>query len=366
LQNFRARFYDEDLFRFYAMDPAGQFKSPYAFSGNSPMMYVDPSGKIAFLPILIGAAIGGLINLGTQAYMASASGRSFSVFDGFVAFGIGAVAGGVGVATGGFAFAAAGGAAGGGGGFVAGAASGMAGYLASSPIQITGNALYFDNPIPTPGQFLTGLATSGLGGGLINGTIAAWNGKSFWNGVSEITSSVPTISNTTMAQAESGIRQQSREILPDENLSLPTLEPSPTALPKTTGINGDLPPIATLKKTVVGEKTIIEFVYSGKTSSNVLLNTKQQLQSKFNHAKAFGVMGNPNKVNVAKFSAALNQHINSEGVQIINGTYKGMPVIHYLDPKTNLNVITSPTGKFISGWKLNADQLKNVLNRGKL
>jgi RHS repeat-associated protein len=199
LQNFRARFYDDDLFRFYAMDPAGQQTSPYAFSGNSPLIYRDKNGKFFFVPILIGAAIGGLINLGTQAYMANASGKSFSLVDGLVAFGIGAGAGGVGVATGGVGFAAAGGGAAGAGGFAAGAAGAMTGYLASSPIQIIGNSAYFGTPIPTAGEFFTGLATSGLTGGIINGSLAAYNGKSFFSGVinNSSTTSVSSISSVS-------------------------------------------------------------------------------------------------------------------------------------------------------------------------
>jgi hypothetical protein len=79
LQNFRARFYDEDLFRFYAMDPAGQQLSPYAFSGNSPMIFVDRNGKWFFTGLLgpVGAIIdAGLwsatINAGVQTAMIAA------------------------------------------------------------------------------------------------------------------------------------------------------------------------------------------------------------------------------------------------------------------------------------------------------
>ncbi|MES2930368.1 MAG: colicin D domain-containing protein [Patescibacteria group bacterium] len=57
---------------------------------------------------------------------------------------------------------------------------------------------------------------------------------------------------------------------------------------------------------------------------------------------------------------------NSAGVQAINGTYRGQSVIHYLNPNTGLNVISSPSGQFISGWKLNPVQLKNVLEHGGL
>jgi RHS repeat-associated protein len=103
-----------------------------------------------------------------------------------------------------------------------------------------------------------------------------------------------------------------------------------------------------------------------KSSSKILSMTISQLQSKFKHAADFGVVGNYTKANAAKFSAAINQFINSEGVQVINGTYRGQPVIHYLNPHTGLNVISSPTGQFISGWKLNPEQLQNVITRGSL
>jgi RHS repeat-associated protein len=105
---------------------------------------------------------------------------------------------------------------------------------------------------------------------------------------------------------------------------------------------------------------------AAKTSSNVLLNTSRQLQAKFNHAGDFGVVGNYSKANAGKFSSAINQHINSAGVQTINGTYRGQSVIHYLNPNTGLNVISSPSGQFISGWKLNPAQLQNVLKHGGL
>lgn len=105
---------------------------------------------------------------------------------------------------------------------------------------------------------------------------------------------------------------------------------------------------------------------AAKGGSNILLNTSRQLQAKFKHAGDFGVIGNYSKANAGKFSSAINQHINSAGVQAINGTYRGQSVIHYLNPNTGLNVISSPSGQFISGWKLNPAQLQNVLKHGGL
>ena len=86
----------------------------------------------------------------------------------------------------------------------------------------------------------------------------------------------------------------------------------------------------------------------GNNSSKILLNTPKQLQAKFKHAVDFGITGNYNKLNAAKFSSAINQHINSPDIQVINGTYRGDPVIHYVNPNTGLNVISSPSGQFKS------------------
>ncbi len=43
--NYRARLYDEQLGRFYAMDPAMEGFSPYSYAGNNPVSFVDPDGR---------------------------------------------------------------------------------------------------------------------------------------------------------------------------------------------------------------------------------------------------------------------------------------------------------------------------------
>jgi RHS repeat-associated protein len=45
LHNFRARIYDSVLMRFYQVDPAEQFASPYIYCGDNPIQYVDPDGR---------------------------------------------------------------------------------------------------------------------------------------------------------------------------------------------------------------------------------------------------------------------------------------------------------------------------------
>ena len=101
-------------------------------------------------------------------------------------------------------------------------------------------------------------------------------------------------------------------------------------------------------------------------SSKIVNTNARQLQKKYKHAKDFGVTGNYNKANATKFNSAINKHINSSGVKTIKGTYRGSPVTHYVNPKTGLNVMTTPKGAFVSGYKLNAAQLRNVTQRGSL
>ncbi|MBA3237672.1 MAG: hypothetical protein H0T62_04885 [Parachlamydiaceae bacterium] len=96
------------------------------------------------------------------------------------------------------------------------------------------------------------------------------------------------------------------------------------------------------------------------------MSSSRQIQAKFKHAADFGVSGTYNKANAAKFNASINQHINNPHVQKIHGAYRGNPVIHYLDPKTGLNIISSRSGEFISGWRLNSVQLQSIREHGGL
>ncbi|MCT4646043.1 MAG: hypothetical protein N4A74_13740, partial [Carboxylicivirga sp.] len=54
-----ARYYDPEVGRWFAIDPALQAASPYMVMGNNPMMMIDEDGEIAFLAAVgIGALIG--------------------------------------------------------------------------------------------------------------------------------------------------------------------------------------------------------------------------------------------------------------------------------------------------------------------
>ncbi|ESA38708.1 rhs family protein [Leptolyngbya sp. Heron Island J] len=47
LYNYRARFYSAELGRFLEVDPQKQFFSPYIYSANNPVLFVDPTGSIS-------------------------------------------------------------------------------------------------------------------------------------------------------------------------------------------------------------------------------------------------------------------------------------------------------------------------------
>jgi RHS repeat-associated protein len=59
LHNYRARLYDSDLGKFYAIDPAGQRWSPFVYAGNNPVIMVDRDGNWFFSAFLgpVGAVI---------------------------------------------------------------------------------------------------------------------------------------------------------------------------------------------------------------------------------------------------------------------------------------------------------------------
>lgn len=57
LYNYRSRYYDVALGRFYGPDPMNQYASPYVYVGNNPVMLADFSGSAVWWEILASAAI---------------------------------------------------------------------------------------------------------------------------------------------------------------------------------------------------------------------------------------------------------------------------------------------------------------------
>ncbi len=95
--------------------------------------------------------------------------------------------------------------------------------------------------------------------------------------------------------------------------------------------------------------------------------SQRNLQKGFTkHGADFGLSGNWNPGKAAEFGQAVRQHVSSPGVRVIEGSYRGNPVTHFVDPKTGLNVIVDPAGNYVSGWRLGAEQLEGVLSSGRL
>ncbi|WP_462249329.1 RHS repeat protein [Ekhidna sp.] len=112
--DFLSRNYDPVLGRFFAVDPAGQFSSPYTGMGNVPHFGTDPNGEIFGITAIFGSKLlagifsGAVIGAGTGAVSYSAqaafSGNwDWGAFGNSIGMGAvsGAVAGGVGKALGG-------------------------------------------------------------------------------------------------------------------------------------------------------------------------------------------------------------------------------------------------------------------------
>ena len=97
--NLNARLYDPFIGRFLSADPVYDSSrsifgfNPYVYGNNCPSMYVDPDGKFAWIPLLIGAAVGGTFNL-------AANWNNVNNFwQGLGYFGVGAAAGAASVAS---------------------------------------------------------------------------------------------------------------------------------------------------------------------------------------------------------------------------------------------------------------------------
>jgi hypothetical protein len=91
------------------------------------------------------------------------------------------------------------------------------------------------------------------------------------------------------------------------------------------------------------------------------------VESKYaKHASDFGMTGKFDSESAELFQQTLEGHVINPNVDAISGTFRGMPVNHFVDPASGLNVMTDPLGNFVSGFKLNPTQLWNVLNRGSL
>jgi hypothetical protein len=97
-----------------------------------------------------------------------------------------------------------------------------------------------------------------------------------------------------------------------------------------------------------------------------LTATRAQIESKFKHAQDFGVTEPRGKSGFDAFEDAIAAQLKDPNTMHISGTYRGNPAILNYNPSTGTVVVQSPTGEFISGWKVSPAQATNIVNSGKL
>jgi hypothetical protein len=91
-----------------------------------------------------------------------------------------------------------------------------------------------------------------------------------------------------------------------------------------------------------------------------------KLQKKYKHAKDFGVKEPWKKGAGEKFQKAVDDFLDSPGTKHRDGTYNGDPATLSFNPTTGQVVVTSRSGDFVTGFKMNYTQLQHVIRDGKL
>ena len=106
---------------------------------------------------------------------------------------------------------------------------------------------------------------------------------------------------------------------------------------------------------------------TGKALEGLELIPPKGLQKIFNkHGEDLGLDGDWNKSRGLEVLRALREHLSGTETTVILGRYRGEKVVHFLDPSTGVNVVTSQDGKFIGVWTLSDEQLESVRKNGRL
>ncbi|WP_188543644.1 colicin D domain-containing protein [Rhodococcoides trifolii] len=97
-----------------------------------------------------------------------------------------------------------------------------------------------------------------------------------------------------------------------------------------------------------------------------LSTTRAQIEKKFKHADDFGVTEPRGNAGFDAFERAVQDHVRDPSTLHIDGTYRGDGAILNYNESTGLVVVQTPSGEFVSGWRLTQMQRSNVLNTGRL
>ena len=207
-------------------------------------------------------------------------------------------------------------------------------------------------PLP-PGQ----AAGSNVNADARNDKLNATNPAGLFAGVgSGVTAGLQGESGSgSIVQASAPEPDSSSEIEPDPNSPQNLQQRDAQAVQSPTGLGtasrGTVPATGALKSAPASAAPAVHF-------------DATQIQRKFGHAADFGVSGDYNPANAASFVSALSNHIAN--ADAMTGTYRGIPATHYFDPNTGPNVMVSPAGDFISGWKPNPTQIESLLRSGNV
>ncbi len=163
LHNFRARFYDSDLAMFFAVDPAGQGFSPFAYAGNNPVLNIDRNGKWFWAAAQVAFDIYQAYTIATATYnvvQAISNGDIGGITQGIISTGANLLVGGAAQSVtglGGFA----------GGVISGGAGTGASNFVVGAPLtdNLLQNALFSGVSNYVSNMSLTESAQSALPGG---------------------------------------------------------------------------------------------------------------------------------------------------------------------------------------------------------
>ncbi len=118
---------------------------------------------------------------------------------------------------------------------------------------------------------------------------------------------------------------------------------------------------------ILGFATAAEPEAQQELESTGLSFSETQLQSQLQqHGPDWGMTGGNTAAARQDFMSTLVDHVDSLGTTRIDGLYRGNPARFYVDPEYGLNVVTSPEGGFMAGWRLGPEQIWNTIVRGRL
>ena len=94
----------------------------------------------------------------------------------------------------------------------------------------------------------------------------------------------------------------------------------------------------------------------------------QKLQHTYSkHKQDFSFTANWNQQTAAQFEQAIQSHLSNPAVQHIKGTYRGtLPVTHYFDSVTELNVMVDENNNLVGGWRLSPPQIQHLFTSGNV